>query len=638
MNSSEACLGRTEAQRSTDTYEKHWIQRYNPISLIMRGLCYIFGLLGCCEAGGDTEPLQDFLTDNNIFSDIFNLPDEYEQMTPEIFTAVSAGKKECLATTSSWQIARLKDDQGDSVLHLATSWGNVELVKSFVSKCPSLLLKPNSKDQLPLHVAAHAGQLSVVEALVATVTFVSATLSDEQDKKRLKLYVVKDKDGNTPLHLALKGGHVSTAVCLVKANQGASFLADNDGISPLYMAVRVGNVLLVKEMLKDTPDNSQDLGLEGNNFLAHAALKARNTDILDCVHQKCPRLLDVLDEEGMSCLSVGASIGFNRGVRNLLNRSENKVYVSNNDGSFPIHIAMKRRHIYLVSEILKYCPESKYLLNRKGQNILHIAASSGKMDLYFFSYLLGAAARSIFLRDGRFSRLMEKQDVDGNTPLHLATMNWRPRTIFCLLCHYNRKCMATRNNSGLTALDIAEGSMHPNYIFRERVSLLVLLYFYVTSRGFFTRKMFTEKITKPSYPLDADKNKDYVNTLLVVSALVATVTFAAGFTIPGGFNSSGPNSGRATLAVGGSVTRSQIFKYCDLAFTVFLSTLHVGCILLWRLGCICACYRVCGRPRNHILELPLSNAISPWPSRYHTNTWHSSFIWSLFPAICIVCG
>lgn len=60
--------------------------------------------------------------------------------------------------------------------------------------------------------------------------------------------------------------------------------------------------------------------------------------------------------------------------------------------------------------------------------------------------------------------------------------------------------------------------------------------------------MFTEKITKPSYPLDADKNKDYVNTLLVVSALVATVTFAAGFTIPGGFNSSGPNSGRATLA------------------------------------------------------------------------------------------
>ena len=56
------------------------------------------------------------------------------------------------------------------------------------------------------------------------------------------------------------------------------------------------------------------------------------------------------------------------------------------------------------------------------------------------------------------------------------------------------------------------------------------------------------RITKRSDPQANEKNKDYVNTLLVVAALVATVTFAAGFTIPGGFNSSGPNLGMATLA------------------------------------------------------------------------------------------
>lgn len=190
-------------------------------------------------------------------------------------------------------------------------------------------------------------------------------------------------------------------------------------------------------------------------------------DILDVILKEDSSLEDELDGEGRSCLSVGAFIGFNRGVCYLLSRSTKNVYVCNNDGSFPIHIAMKRRQIYLVSAILERCPDSKYLLNRKGQNILHIAANSGKNGFILFIYLLGAAARSIFLRDGGFSRLMEKQDVDGNTPLHLATMNWRPRTIFCLLCYYNRKCMATRNNSGLTALDIAESNMHPNYIFRE---------------------------------------------------------------------------------------------------------------------------------------------------------------------------
>lgn len=61
------------------------------------------------------------------------------------------------------------------------------------------------------------------------------------------------------------------------------------------------------------------------------------------------------------------------------------------------------------------------------------------------------------------------------------------------------------------------------------------------------RVLQTTKLTKPSKPRDGDKYKDYINALLLVATLIATVTFAAGFTIPGGFNSSAPNLGMATL-------------------------------------------------------------------------------------------
>ncbi|EOA19692.1 hypothetical protein CARUB_v10003449mg [Capsella rubella] len=441
--------------------------------------------------------LPDFYT-NIRLSDLFNIPGEYVPMCPQIHSAVSAGKKEWVEKLKSYgkPMACLKSEQGDSVLHVAAVWGRLELVKSIVSECPCLLLELDSRDQLPLHVAARAGHVDVVNALVATLTSVLAK-SSEEEKQNLNLYVAKDINGDTPLHLALKSPRVKTVGRLVDAYQQASFHANKDGISPLHLAVEAGKVIVVTAMSKTTDNNKQDSQLEGRKCLVHAALKAKNT----------------------------VSIGFYEGVCNLLDRSTKSVYVCNDDGSFPIHIAAEKFHPRVLREILKRCPDSKYLLNKHGQNIFHIAAMSGR------------AAGFLYLHFRRFNRdLMEKQDVDGNTPLHLATLKWRPRSLFLLLFLNQGKWIHMRNNCGLTALDIAESNLQPNYIFIERVTLVVLLYF--------NRK----SITKPSDPPAGDKVKDYINTLLVVAALVATVTFAAGFTIPGGFNSSGPKLGSATLA------------------------------------------------------------------------------------------
>ena len=44
-----------------------------------------------------------------------------------------------------------------------------------------------------------------------------------------------------------------------------------------------------------------------------------------------------------------------------------------------------------------------------------------------------------------------------------------------------------------------------------------------------------------------ERYKDSVNTLMVTATLVATVTFAAGLTLPGGYMSSGPSLGMAAL-------------------------------------------------------------------------------------------
>ena len=79
-------------------------------------------------------------------------------------------------------------------IHVAASLGHDQIVKVILSKqqCQELLTAKNSSGDLPLHVAANAGHLPIVQQLVNSNVNVACKLLKE-----------KNKEGITPLHLAL---------------------------------------------------------------------------------------------------------------------------------------------------------------------------------------------------------------------------------------------------------------------------------------------------------------------------------------------------------------------------------------------------------------------------------------------------
>lgn len=78
------------------------------------------------------------------------------------------------------------------------------------------------------------------------------------------------------------------------------------------------------------------------------------------------------------------------------------------------------------------------------------------------------------------------------------------------------------------------------------------------------------------FKLHFDALKAGFKTLSLVATLVATVTFAAGFTMPGGYNNSGPDEGMATMTKN---SRLQAFVLCN-TIAMYSSTV-VAITFIW---------------------------------------------------------
>ncbi|XP_024009641.1 protein ACCELERATED CELL DEATH 6 isoform X2 [Eutrema salsugineum] len=425
------------------------------MSKTMKRECCIISDPGSTSTGSLLNPNQ--LT---IFID----SDESEIMNPKILCAVRAGDKESLLKRMKDDakiLQRLVDNHENSLLHIAAASGHANIVDYIVSESPNLLEKGNLISETALHVAARAGNLDIVEFLVRYITeFLMCDM----------LISAKSKNGDTALHVALKEKHANVAFYLFSVRQDVSFDVNNDGVSPIYLAVEAGYCELVEKMLESSPCLSKLALMRGGKSVVHAAMRAKRRDILGIILSQDPGLVELRKEEGRTCLSFGASIGFYEGIRYILSEFDKAAssvcYVADDDGFFPIHMAAKEGHVRIIKEFIKHCPDSIELLNSQCQNILHVAAK--------------------------------------------------------------------------TALDIAQALKDDTYVLHKRLTWMAL----VSAGAPNGQKPIP---LKQSHIQNPEKYKDSVNTLMVTAALVATVTFTAGFTLPGGYISSAPDQGMAAL-------------------------------------------------------------------------------------------
>ncbi|XP_044756435.1 nuclear factor NF-kappa-B p110 subunit-like [Coccinella septempunctata] len=131
-----------------------------------------------------------------------------------------------------------KTGQG-TALHIAVVCGDVELARSLITNCQADISVVDNNLNTPLHLASEDASGNMTECLMRSVS----------GRSHIDL---KNKSGNTALHIAVKRGNLKAVKILYRYGADVNARHLKSGFTPLRFAVERKDVEIIKFLLHDT--------------------------------------------------------------------------------------------------------------------------------------------------------------------------------------------------------------------------------------------------------------------------------------------------------------------------------------------------------------------------------------------------
>ncbi|KAG6687624.1 hypothetical protein I3842_11G081700 [Carya illinoinensis] len=266
-----------------------------------------------------------------------------------------------------------------------------------------------------------------------------------------------------------------------------------------------------------------------------------------------PSFARKLDQDGFTPMHLALQSKQSQLVLRLLDVDKDLVRVQGRGGMSPLHYATEIGELDLLVEFLKACPMSIEDVTNRRETALHIALNNQRFET--FQFLIGWLRRAWFIRAAWLEKkLLNWQDAEGNTLLHLAVLLNEPEVVRCIV-----NCISVdkniKNSANQTAIELILEKMHKDgdeeiRIKRIRIKRMISSWSIVTVcakivssplpevahlKTFISSRIsIFEKCYIFVFREYMELGNDTRNMLLVVATLAVTATYQAALSPPGG--------------------------------------------------------------------------------------------------------